>query len=122
MKMFKTYLSAIVLMSVIFMGSCKKDEETNGFPDITFFTPNSGAVYNMFDSVSLTAHVSDASGLRTVGIKLTTLNRTPVQQNISYYPNGTDLDIDLKYVLYEFHLESGYYYLTITASNENNST
>lgn len=121
MKTFKHYLFFAVLLSAIYTTSCKKDSETDTFPEITFTSPSYGAIYNMFDSVYISASVSDKSKLTSISISLTTLGNVPVQSGITYSPGGKTQSIDFKYELYEYRLPSGYYYINISASNGLNS-
>ncbi|MFL5751846.1 MAG: hypothetical protein ACJ76F_00445 [Bacteroidia bacterium] len=122
MKTSKAYIFTVLLLSAIFVISCKKEKKSDVFPEISFYAPAGGSVFNMFDSIYVSAYVSDGSGLESVTVGLTTLSGVPVQQNAVYHPTGTSLEIGFKYELYEYRLTSGYYSLLITAGNGSNTS
>ncbi len=119
MKIFKISLS-IVLLSVISFYGCKKDEKDGQAPNITVFSPSAGSYYDVLDTLSVKAKITDNNSVRSISVGLLYDNFITAQSFVSVSPTGATTNIDIKYVLEDFHLPTGDYYLSISASDGEN--
>ncbi len=108
----------LVLMSCI--NSCKKDEDTEP-PRISISSPYENAIYNVFDVVSVQASISDNRQLELVNVGL-----LDAQMNVAYISVPATIaspstSINVSYYLDDIHLESGIYYIKVSASDGENS-
>jgi len=106
---------------IFFLGACKKEKKDTTSPLISISSPASGQTYNMFDTLLVTAHVSDETQLTSVVVSLNDLNNIPVQNTVPVTLQGKDFTFSIKYILTEYHLQSGFYNLSITANDGSNS-
>ena len=118
----KLGLRSVFLLFIFFILSCKKDKKDTESPVISFSSPTSGQTYNMFDSVRVTAHVSDNMHLSYINVTLTDGNHNAVQSSYSIPITSTNFIFDIKYILTNYHLPSGIYYIQVTADVCYNTT
>ncbi|MBS1646785.1 MAG: hypothetical protein JST67_05550 [Bacteroidetes bacterium] len=109
-------------MFIFFLVGCKKDKKNAAPPSLSISTPNSGQIFHMYDTLIVSAHVSDSNPLTSISIVLTDTNHIPLQnpQNVSVQSN--DFTFTQKYILSEFRLPTGTYILQITAADANNNS
>lgn len=105
---------------LFFLFSCKKEKKDETPPVITMHLPISGAHYNMFDTIRISAHFSDNTKLTTAEITLRDMNGSPVQSSIKANLSGTSYDLYAEMELYEFRLPSGSYNLEIVVNDGEN--
>jgi len=75
----------------------------------------------MYDTITVNATVSDNEHLSFVNVTLTDLNHTPLQSSYSVPIQSAGFTFTIKYVLTQFHLQTGGYYLQITADDGYNT-
>lgn len=66
--------------------------------------------------------MSDETQLTSVTIRLTDINNITLQYTQAVPLNGKDFNFSIPYVLNEFHLASGSYYITLKANDGSNTT
>jgi hypothetical protein len=110
---------AIILLS--FLVSCKKDDDGNG-PEVKFNTPLENQTFNIYDPVTVNASVSDQTKLATVSISLEDAQGTPAYITIPVSVTSPSMTINEQYMLDNIHLESGLYYIVISASDGKHDT
>lgn len=118
----KIVYKGVVLLFIFFLISCKKNKKDTQPPTISITYPISGQAYKMFDTVRVYAHVSDNERLASVSITLTDANHVAQQGSINASIISDDIIVDMKYILTQFHLQSGTYYIQITADDGYNTT
>ena len=118
----KPFLKAVFLLFIFFLFSCKKDKKDTQPPIIAFATPASGQSFKMYDTILVTAHVSDNQHLSSINVTLTDLNHIAQQSSYSIPIQSADFILTTNYILTQFHLSTGYYYIQITADDGYNTT
>ncbi len=106
---------------IFFLADCKKEKKDTTSPLISISSPGGGQIFNMFDTMAVTAHVSDETKLTSVVVSLNDLNNIPVQNTIPITIQSKDFTFSIKYAITEYHLPSGFYNLSITANDGSNS-
>ena len=109
-------------MFIFFLLSCKKDKKDTQSPVISFVSPTSGQTYKMFDTIAVSAHVSDNMHLSYINVTLTDANHGTLQASYSVPITSLDFIFNIKYILTQFHLASGNYLMQITADDGYNTT
>ena len=109
-------------MFIFFLLSCKKDKKDTQSPNITFVSPNNGQTYKMYDTIIVSAHVSDNQHISYINVTLTDANHSALQASYSVPISSADFTFNIKYILTQFHLLSGTYYIQITADDGYNTT
>lgn len=93
-----------------------------GSPSVQIITPASQAIYNVHDTVWVSAKVSDDNGLNTVSVYLINNLGTQVLPNAVVKITSKSFTFKIAYVLSDIHLISGQYSIVVFASNGTNST
>ncbi len=106
---------------IFFLAGCKKEKKDTQSPLISISNPAEGQIFSMFDTMQVTAHVSDETHLTSIVVALTDLNNIPVQGNYPVSLQSNDFTFTINYVISEFRLLSGFYYLSVTANDGTNS-
>lgn len=112
---------ASVLLFIFFLISCKKDKKDNISPAIACTSPAVNQHYNMYDTIVVTAHVSDNEHLSYINITFTDLNHTPLQGTQSVPVQSADFNFSIRYPLTQFHIASGNYLIQILADDGYNT-
>ncbi|MGZ3864155.1 MAG: Ig-like domain-containing protein [Bacteroidia bacterium] len=117
---------APVALLIFFLGSCtsckkKKDNTDSVSPSVTINTPTANQTFNMFDTIVVSAHVSDDIKLTSVTVSLNDMNNIPVQFTANIPISGKDFSFSIKYVLTEYRLATGNYQISINANDGTNS-
>jgi len=118
----KKYLFLLYAFVLVLVISCKKENDDTA-PTIVFYTPTENQTFNVFDPVLVNATVSDDIKLTAVSIALLDNQRNQVQGsvavNIASSPRFT---FNAAYYLDNIHLETGTYFIQITASDGKNDS
>ena len=117
----KLVFRASFFLFIFFLISCKKDKKDTIAPGISCFAPATGQHFNMYDTITVNATVSDNEHLSFVNVTLTDLNHTPLQPSYSVPIQSAGFTFNIKYILTQFHLQTGGYYLQITADDGYNT-
>lgn len=110
------------LLLLIFFWSCKKKEKDTSSPSLGISSPVSGAFYKMYDTIIVSGHVSDDKHLSSVVVTLTDANNAVQQYSYSVPIQSNDFNFSIQYYLTNYHLSSGYYYISVTAGDGSNTT
>lgn len=104
---------AFVLIVVLFLASCKKDEDTQP-PVIEITAPVDGAQYDVGDTIRVVMEIADDVELADVEIKLTDMNLVPVMPTAVLETSGDGGTLRVEYFLDDLSILSGQYYLHAT--------
>ena len=118
----KLALKASFLLFIFFLISCKKDKKDIQPPAITFISPASAQTYKMFDTILVSARVTDNQHLSSINVTLTDLNHTPLQSSYSVPISSEGFIFNVGYILTKFQLSTGTYFMQITADDGYNTT
>jgi hypothetical protein len=110
------------MLMLIFFAACKKEKKDTASPRVVISNPASGAAFNMFDTIKVTASVSDETQLTSVVVGLSDANNSAVQYSYAVPLQGNSFTFNIDYYLVNQHLASGFYCLTVTANDGSNST
>ncbi|HTA63248.1 MAG TPA: hypothetical protein VK835_12360 [Bacteroidia bacterium] len=108
-------------MFIFFLISCKKDKKDTLPPSITCTAPSSGQHVKMFDTLTVSATVTDDQHLSFINVTLTDLNHTPLQPSQPIHIQSASFSFSIKYILTQYHLETGNYFIQITADDGYNT-
>lgn len=118
----KKYLLVLYAILCVIVFSCKKEKDDTG-PRIVFNSPVENQSYNVFDYVIVNATVTDDKTIASVNINLLDYQHNAVHStmavNVSSSPSFT---FNVAYYLDNIHLETGAYFLQITASDGKNDS
>lgn len=115
----KIRTATYLLLPILLLLSCKKTTTTDS-PTIKIYSPASINNYRVYDTVRVSANVSDAVGLKTVSVYL--MNSLNVQA-LPAYPvtvTSNDMTFNISYTLNDIHLASGSYFIVVNAYNGTN--
>ncbi len=99
--------------------SCKKSEDSE-LPVITIQSPVNPFSANVYDTLHIRIHVSDNKNLETMHVNLVTTNLIPVLPSVSIPVSGNSQDVVFDYVISNFRIASGNYYLSVDVSDGTN--
>ena len=119
MLRFIAVLSTIAL--TFLLNSCKKEEDTQD-PIVTITEPTGSIQVNVFDTIIIAADISEEMKLKSVQVKIVDENLIPALPAISISVSGNIFSFIQPYPIDEIHLESGYYFIQVSASDETNTT
>jgi hypothetical protein len=109
----------LLLIASALLFSCKKKDTDT--PVIIINSPYENQSFTVFDSISVSAIITDNLQITSIDMVLTDENFVPVLKTYSYYPNKSYFELRTSYILDDINLPSGNYYLLIKASDGNNS-
>ena len=113
-------LSFACALIIVFYG-CKKDEDTIA-PIVNITTPYDSQFFSVYDTMSIAAEVSDETKLERITLSVVDKDRQPALHTVNIEVNGNKRSISFPYILFDLHLESGVYYVKISASDGRNET
>lgn len=111
----------IVFLSVITLFSCKKDVDERG-PEIKFNTPIENQTFNVYDYVTVNATVTDEVKLSSVSVSLLDASQNYAHVTLPVTVSSPSMTVNMAYLLDNIHLESGIYYIKISASDGENDS
>lgn len=114
------FSTLICLLSTLFYG-CRKDEDTTS-PIVNITTPYDNQHFTVYDTLAINAEVSDETSLEWITVGFTDENLTPVLNTVNIDITAKVQSIRLPYILYDLHMESGVYYVKISAFDGKNET
>lgn len=118
-NLFTSFLFVFALTVLLY--ACKKEEDTIP-PVVNISSPYDNQYFSVHDTMSVSASVSDETGLKSVSVVLVNENLVPVQQVREVQVNNKEMQFTLQEVIYDIYLESGVYYIRIAASDGYNTT
>lgn len=115
------YRIIFIFCLAVCLCSCKKDTDEKG-PEVTFQAPLDNQSFNAFADVNVNATVSDETEITSVVVSLVDINHVSVHVSVSVPVTSPSMTVNISYPLNNIHLESGMYYLMITASDGKNES
>ncbi|OFY83908.1 MAG: hypothetical protein A3F72_07885 [Bacteroidetes bacterium RIFCSPLOWO2_12_FULL_35_15] len=122
MRIVKKIVSLFCLIYITFFFSCKKKEDDNFGPAVTISSPAENQSYNVFDVIQVNASVRDETQITSLSVSLEDANYNVAIPALSIPVSSPSMTINTQYALDNIHLESGFYYLLITASDGKNDS
>jgi hypothetical protein len=114
----KYFILTFILIGFVF--SCKKKDADQTGPKITFSSPVFNQSFHVNDYVHVQATVTDETNLSTISVSLLDDQLNPAHITVAVSVSSPSTNIDLYYALDNIHLETGTYYILITASDGSN--
>jgi len=112
----------LVLLLLVFLFSCKKENVDNESPVISISTPVSYQVYAAMSSIAIQGTVSDNNTVVSVFISLRNSNNIIVGNSLSINSTTSVVKLNEQLLLDDLYLKSGIYTLKISASDGVNQT
>jgi hypothetical protein len=109
----------LIFLLVVQFFSCKKETDENG-PKVNFSSPFDNQNFMVYDNIPVKAYITDETSISSVAVTLVNDAHVPVHRSISVPVSSPSMSMDLSYPLDNVHLESGQYYLMVTASDGKN--
>ena len=114
------YTAFFVLICALSIGSCKKKDSVP--PNVAIYLPAEGQLFNVFDTVTTQFSVDEETNLEYVSAQIVDDNFIPIGQSQSINFNEIFFSRTADLVLENKLLETGDYYVLITASDGTNET
>ncbi len=109
------------LLAVLFFCSCNKNNDKSA-PQINITTPHENQIFQVGDTVQLIAGICDDRQLDYVSIRIVNTDYVPVTPAQTFYPENNCTDINHGIPIGNMMLESGTYYVLVTAFDGTNTT
>jgi hypothetical protein len=116
----KLLISFICVLSVLFSG-CRKESDTRS-PSVTVFQPLKGSIYSVYDTILISALISDESKLESVKISLLDAEQKPVLSSLIFTPTTSQYNLNSGLPIDDIHLVGGVYTLQVKAFDGTNFT
>lgn len=113
-------ICSIGLMAIALI-ACRKEADSTS-PVISVSEPSPGEVYEVYDTLWISASLSDGSKLVSVKITLLDAEKKPVLNTLDFKPEAATFDIFTGLPLDDVHLVDGTYTLQIKAYDGTNYT
>lgn len=111
--------AALFLLS---LSGCKKDKVDGKQPHIAFEEPGAGEAFSYLDEIPITATVKDETQIQHIRIQITNSANQAFLQSIEYNEVGNEKQIQTYLTHDDLYLDSGVYYVKITASDGENES
>lgn len=111
----------LVLLSISIFFSCKKDVDERG-PEITFNTPFENQTFNVNSYVTVNATVTDNVKISAVSVSLLDASQNFAHITVPASVASPSMTLNMHYLLDNIHLETGFYYIKISASDGENDS
>lgn len=108
----------LFVLMLFVMFSCKKVDEI--VPTIKVGSPRENASFNISDSITVKASISDDLNLDWVSVRLVDASLKPAHTALNFEPTDKEFSLNIKYPLDNEKLESGEYFIKIMASDGQN--
>ena len=122
MRIVKKIIFLFCLIHITFFFSCKKKTDDNFGPEVTITSPAENQSYNVLDVIQVKASVTDETQITSLSICLVDINHSVVIPALAIPVSSPAMNINTQYALDNIHLETGLYYLLITASDGKNDS
>ncbi|HNX06675.1 MAG TPA: hypothetical protein PKL96_03765 [Bacteroidales bacterium] len=117
--MYKGWL--ILLAALLFFCSCTKNNDTSA-PSINIVSPLENQLFQVGDTVQLIADICDDRQLNYVSIRIVNSDYISATPALTFYPENNCTDINHGIPIGNMMLESGAYYVLVTAFDGTNTT
>lgn len=111
-----------VLFGILLSMGCKKEKTDSENPVITIHAPSTGSVFNFTEDIFISATVSDNINLESIRIQITNSSNQSFLNQIEYTNAGTEKNIQTHITHNDLYLNSGTYYVKITAKDNDNES
>lgn len=122
MRIVKKTFFLFCVIQMTFFFSCKKKEDDNFGPVVTLTSPIENQSYNVLDVIQVKASVSDETQITSLSVSLMDANHGMANPPLSVSVSSPTMTLNTQYALDNIHLETGVYYLMITASDGKNES
>ena len=112
-NIFAFFLAFIVIILHI---GCTKDDSVLP-PSVSFSLPIENTVFNVPDSIHVTATISSETPLEKVELRIVNSNYIPVTEAQNVSLSGASLDLEAWIYVTDIYLETGAYYIEISATS-----
>lgn len=112
----KLFTLACITVLCIMISACKK-ENNKDTPSINIIAPAGFTSYNVFDTVKVTAQVSDPAGLKTVSVYIMNSANIQVLQGYQVQVTSNNMTFTVPLIINNIHLPSGNYFVAVNAYN-----
>lgn len=113
--------SLFSFLLIICLFSCKKDVDESG-PNIIFNTPIENQTFNVYNYVTVNASVTDDTKITSVSVSLLDANENYAHVVVPVTVSSPSMTLNMQYMLDNIHLETGFYYIKISASDGKNDS
>ena len=110
-----------IVLSLLFLHACKKDKDITG-PTVEINTPIDNQTFNVLDVIIVSGAVSDDTKITSVTVSLVDAQQHVAHVSVSASVTSPTMSYSVQYPLDNIHLESGTYYILVTASDGANDT
>lgn len=117
--MYKVWL--LLLPAILFFYSCDKNNDTSA-PQINIASPLENQLFQVGDTVQLIAGICDDSKLNHVSFRIVNSDFVSATPAITIYPDNNCTEINHGIAISDMMLESGTYYVMVTAFDGTNTT
>ena len=109
-------LILVFILHISLLTSCKKETDTQ-HPVIKYISPHELQEFNVLDTISIEANITDDNIITSVKVGLVDNNFNPVLPSVFVYPNSADYKLDIEYPVNDPYLETGEYYVQVRAED-----
>ncbi|MEI6348339.1 MAG: DUF4625 domain-containing protein [Bacteroidota bacterium] len=97
--------------------SCKKDLEDETAPTIIITSPNTNAVFDVGDTMTIVAHIEDNKLVSSIKVSILNQDRLEVLTSRNFTGNANTFNLNTKIIIDNQNIESGLYYICVVASD-----
>ncbi len=113
--------TAMGLIGLAALGACRKEKDTDP-PVITVSAPSEGTVYQVPATIPVQAGISDEKKLESVRVQLVDENQYPLAETDVSASLANPFDLSTWLEADDIHLETGTYYVRVSASDGVNTS
>jgi len=119
MYYYNLFLRIIIALVMLLFVSCKKEDDITA-PDIEFSGPQENQTFNVNDVMTVSGVISDDNEIKSVSIQLLNSAQQVVLPAVLPSLSSPSMNFSVHYPIDDIHLESGAYFIMITASDGKN--
>jgi hypothetical protein len=112
---------AFLILIIIGFTGCKKEKDTNS-PSVHIHSPNEGATFFYYNLISVGAHVTDDRTIEKIDIDIVDAANRIYLSADDIFPGTGKYDVQLNIAHENLYLETGTYYVRVTADDGENVT
>ncbi len=114
---FQLFALIAIIASIVSFG-CKKDDLSGNTPQVTFISPSSSEVFDIYDSVSVDIMVSHTQIIKRVTLTIVDAGQKPVVSGKSFEIGASDFKLSEILVIEDRYLEDNKYFVLIKVEDE----
>lgn len=116
MKSFNCLKTLIFLVFVLFLFSCKKEQDTEA-PEVRILLPEENEVFNYGEYIHVQVEVTDNKTIRDLRIEIRSISNAGSLSTVVLNGNGTSQIFETEILHDGLYLETGEYYIRATAND-----